>query len=114
MPCRASVSVDLLETVASSNKVSQFVRVSGISASCGPPASASCAGSTISMNRLAPRDGPDTHTTPRRTDSVQGVRDWVSPGLASAVGRGRWLTKRASVSVIAVSQVSACPASSAG
>ena len=66
------------------------------------------------MNRLAPRGGPDTQTTARRTESVQGpsVRDM--PDSANAVGRGRRLAKRERVSVMAVTQVSVCPASSPG
>ena len=114
MPSRVSVSVDLPETVASSNKVSQLVLVSGITASSRAPVPASSARSTMSMNRLAPRGGPDTHTTPRRTDSVQGPKVRLRPGSASAVGRGTRLTKRESVSMMSVSQVSACSASSAG
>ena len=66
------------------------------------------------MYRLAPGGGWDTQTTERRTDSVQGVRFLVTPGSASAVARGRRLAKRESVSVTALSQVSACSASSAG
>ena len=114
MSFRASVSVDLPESAASSNRVSQLVRVSGMTASCGTPAPASSAGSTISMNTLAPRGGSDTQTTPRRTDSVPGARVRAMPGSASAVGRGRRLAKRESVSVMAVNQVSVCSASSAG
>ena len=68
----------------------------------------------MSMNTLAPRDGSDTHTTPRRTDNVPGARVSDMPGSASAVGRGRRLAKRESVSVMAFSQVSACSASSSG
>ena len=114
LPCSASVSVDSPESVASANKVSQAVRVSGIMASCRPLALASSVLSTMSMNRLAPLGGSDTHTTPRRTDSVQGASVCVSPGSASAVGRGRRSAKRESVSVMAVSQVSICSASSDG
>ena len=114
VPSCASVSVDLPASVVSSNRVSQLVRVSGIAGSCGPPASASSAWSTMSIYRLAPRGGSETQTTPRRTDRVPGARVCVRPGSARAVGRGRRLAKRESVSVMAVSQVSVCSASSAG
>ena len=41
------------------------------------------------MYRLAPRDGSETQTTPRRTDSVQGVRGAGQAGLGQ---RGRTRT----------------------
>ena len=113
-PFRASVSVDSPESVARSNSVSQLVRVSGITAPSPSPGSANSFGSTMSMNWLVPRGGAETHTTPRLTDSVQGPVSRLPPGSASAVGRGIRLAKRESASVMAVSHVSVCPASSAG
>ena len=71
---------------------SQLVRVSGITASCRPPASASWAWSIMSMYRLAPRNGSDTHTTPRLTDSVPGPGAGSGRVPPGTVGRGRRFT----------------------
>ena len=114
VPSRASVSDDLPDSVTSSNTESQLDRVSGTSAP-EPPTRACSAGSTISMNVLAPGGGCATQTTPRRTDSVQGgARSRVRPGSASAVGRGMRATNLDSASVISVTQVSICSASFGG